>query len=309
MSVTLRFTNRNLNNDGIRVWRSATPFDADSLPSEAYAEIDAESTQFRDEAVSRGEEYYYLLESFKGNDRAFSRIQRVKALPILTGPGPQELIAGDHRAGFYGEVLASELMDGVELAAKIGLTAGVAFNSDTPYLKFNLGGETLFVPKRPHRHTISWDQINARNAVYGGANAPVVESVFLDKFKVRLLRGAASDPTTDAGGWDIPTTHGSEWNRLLYPIHSGVHTDTSNPTVHTDPTAAPFGSWAQYSDADLVLRGTDNGRANWCQETPATSTQRVYRGNSGVTHLSRATSSSAGSLFGWRAVLVPILDN
>jgi hypothetical protein len=219
-------------------------------------------------------------------------------------PGPTELIAGDLTTGFYGEVGPEEFITYGALSTLVGLSAGtLQHDAESLWLKFSLDGSPLYVMKKPARHTVSWDQLHAAGLVFG-TNTVEIDGL---TYQVRLLRGAASDPTTDATGWDLPTSHGSEWNRLLYPIHSGVHTDTSNPSVHTDPTAAPFGAWAQYSDSDLVLRGTDNGRANWCQETTATSTQRVSRG-SGVTSLSRSTSSGTASLFGWRAALVFVGD-
>jgi hypothetical protein len=224
--------------------------------------------------------------------------------PVFTGPGPQTLIGGDLQAGFYGETTPEELISYGTLSTLVGLSAGtLQHDAESAWLKFSLDGSPLYVMKKPGRHSVSWDQLHAAGLVFG-TNTVEIDGL---TYQVRLLRGAASDPTTDATGWDLPTSHGSEWNRLLYPIHSGVHTDTSNPTVHTDPTAAPFGAWAQYSDSDLVLRGTDNGRANWCQETTATSTQRVSRG-SGVTSLSRSTSSGTASLFGWRAALVFVGD-
>jgi hypothetical protein len=218
-------------------------------------------------------------------------------------PGPTELIAGDLTTGFYGEVGPEEFITYGALSTLVGLSAGtLQHDAESLWLKFSLDGSPLYVMKKPARHTVSWDQLHAAGLVFG-TNTVEVQGL---TYQVRLLRGAASDPTTDDIGFDIPTSHGSEWNRLLYPIHSGVHTNTNNPTVHTDPTAAPFGSWAQYSDSDLVLRDTDNGRLTWCQETAATSTQRVYRGNPGVTTLFRNTSSTTRSDVGWRAVLVPV---
>jgi hypothetical protein len=221
-------------------------------------------------------------------------------------PGPQTLVGGDLQAGFYGETTPEEFISYGALSTLVGLSAGtLQHDAESFWLKFSLDGSPLYVMKKPARHTVSWDQLHAAGLVFG-TNTVEIDGL---TYQVRLLKGANSDPTTDATGWDIPTSHGSEWNRLIYPVHSGVHTDTRNPSVHSDPTAAPFGAWAQYSDADLVLRGTDNGRANWCQETPATSTNRVPRGASGVTRLDRAPSSFTNSTYGWRAVLVPILDN
>lgn len=225
-----------------------------------------------------------------------------QAVPILYGPGPQTLQAGTMDAGFFGEVTSAELLTYVALAAQIGLSAGTSqFNAESLWLKFALDNKILYVAKKPARHSISWNHISTANAVYEGGSQISVGSHTLE---VTLLRGASSDPTTDATGYDIVTSHGSEWNRLMYPIHSGTHTTASNPTAHTDPTAAPFGSWASYSDADLrIHRDLSNGGSSWIQETPASTSNRVTRGNYGVSLLQRSPATTASSFSGWRPVL------
>ena len=231
-----------------------------------------------------------------------------RAVELNVGPGPEVLVAGTMDAGFFGEVTSAELLTYEALATQIGLSAGVSqFNEESLWLKFTLDNKILFVAKKPVRHTVSWNDINTANAVYEGGSQIAVGSHTLD---VTLLRGAASDPTVRGGdaaytGYDIDLSHGSEWNRLMYPIHSGVHTNTSNPAVHTDPTAAPFGSWASYSDADLLAyRDFGNGSYVWTQEASGDDTSyRVYLGRHGVSYLARATPTFANTSFGWRPCL------
>ncbi|ASV44501.1 hypothetical protein PBI_SCTP2_486 [Salicola phage SCTP-2] len=228
-----------------------------------------------------------------------------KASPTVDlGIGPTELIAGDMQAGFFGEVLASELFTGPELASEINLTAGIAQYDNEPWLKFAYKGEILYVAKKPYRHTVSWDDIQAVDAVYGGENdAEVGKSGY--NFKVRLLKGASNDPTswddsgTDDEGasnsrYDPVESIGSEWNNLIYKVHeySPVNQEGSN--------------WANYTDSDIVV-GSGDGRVTWCQETPSYDTsRRVHRGNSSLSYFITPTSSYSPSICGWRPCLTLI---
>ncbi len=236
---------------------------------------------------------------------------------VPVGPGPTTLVGGDTTAGFYGEVPAVDFITGGDLATAVGLSAGTLQHDTTPWLKFALDGKTLFVPQKPIRYSLAWENIYQVGAVYGIEGFGVTPSGgSIDQgttvniggldYRVRLLRSLGDDPGGETTlSFDATYTHGSEWNRLLYPIHSGGHTNTSNPATHTDPTAAPFASWASYSDAQLLLHvNYGNGNNSWCQETiTASTTNRALRGYHGVTrHASiGATYSSTG--VGWRPVL------
>lgn len=227
-----------------------------------------------------------------------------RAVPPNLGPGSQELLAGDMAYGFFGEVTSDELITYNNLSTAIGLSAGSSYyNLESLWLKFALDGKILYVAKKPVRYNLSWNHISAANAVFGTASVNITES----KFKVRLLKGVVTDPTTSVSGYDPSETHGSEWNRLFYPVHSGVHLGGGNPTPHTDPTALPFGSWAQYSDEDLVISGAlgygYNGVWGWCQETIDGTTSRIIRGKNGVTHVDTSINNGTGTVFGFRPVL------
>ncbi len=128
---------------------------------------------------------------------------------------------------FIREVPASEFITGAALASQIGLTAGTSQHSDAGWLHFELDGKTLYVAKKPYRHSASWDQINARGAVFGTKTVVINGKTY----KVRLLKSVASGDMYTGSDvvYDPVEAYGSEWNRLFYPIHSGKHTDTLNP--------------------------------------------------------------------------------
>lgn len=216
---------------------------------------------------------------------------------ILLGHGDtgSDIGLGDLVDGvrFWGEVPAIELIDGETLAATIGLTAGTAQHTNAGWLHFELDGKTLYVAKKPLRYAVSWNQIHAQGAVFGTRTVTING----ESFKVRLLTGADVDPTPYVSNYDPVNSWGSEWNRLIYNVHDGEHTNANNTT--------PPGAWPLYSDTDLVVHQTGgNGSRSWCQETRADGpTSRVYRGFNGVSYLQFDSSSALYVASGWRPVL------
>ena len=216
-------------------------------------------------------------------------------------------------AGFFGEVPTSELITGDDLATAIGLIAGTSQYSTEPWLKFALDDNIIYIAKKPYRHTVSWEHIYQAGAVYGtgdnglypsGGNRLQDANISVDGFSldVTLLKGTNTDPAIyTSNGWDMDYTHTSEWNRLMYPVHSGVHTDSRNPSS----PSVPYAQWATYSDSDLIVDyRTGNGSVTWVQEAQNTDTTvRFGRGNIGVTYVSRVTTANASSNIGWRPAL------
>ena len=202
---------------------------------------------------------------------------------------------------FLGEVPSDDFIDGVSLANHIGLTNGVLCNIDTPWLKFILDGNIVYVPMTALMHSVPWDAINECGAVFENEGATI--NVGGKNYDITLLRGLNRNCIISGRyyGWDMDYTHTSEWNRLMYPIHSGIHTDSGNPTVGS----VPYAQWATYSDSDLDVGYTsDSGSATWVQETQHTNdTKRFTRGSGGVTNAFRIITASAYSGTGWRPAL------
>lgn len=97
-------------------------------------------------------------------------------------PGSKVLIRGDSEAGFYGFIQPSDMglittnpaesqaYNGANLALALGISAGTAFNSDIPLMKFAYKGKTLFIPLTGYRHTIPWDTIYNAGAAFETAD-------------------------------------------------------------------------------------------------------------------------------------------
>jgi len=249
--------------------------------------------------------------------------------PLAFGPGPQTLIAGDMTAGFFGEVSADELFRGDELALMVGVTEGVAQNSTAGWLKFAHNNKIKYIAKQTFRHTISWDHLYSRGIVYGtdddgvaprGTATNQFTTVEKDgsQFVVRLATGANGDPFDDTD----PTAYaegmhllnlgaGSEWNELMYRVHSAVPSDPTtdgfNASYHGGPQVGD--NWANYGNADLNI-GVGNGRAAWCQESSlGASATRVIRGYADLAYFYRYAGSGATSDLGWRPCLELIPNN
>ena len=177
--------------------------------------------------------------------------------------GSNTIVAGDSSYGFYGEVSGEDLISGDDLASSIGLTTGVSQNSDAGWLKVIDGNKMLLIAKKTFRHSISWNNINAVNAVFG--KIIIIDGV---KYILRLLSTA-------------------EWDRFMYPLH----------VEH--PNNAP--AWAEYTNADIWVGGSYNGRATWISTQNGSS--RVSRGYDSVSGSLNDTSSTASATRGFRPVL------
>ena len=211
-------------------------------------------------------------------------------------PGSKTLIAGNMFKGYFGTVPASQLITGDNLAFQVGISVGTSQFSTTNWLKFAFQNKILFISMKPIRHSISWDNINTAGCVFG-------KNVIIDNltYKVRLIKGALTDPSKDAD--TDRGARGSEWNALMLPIHQQSSTGTWDYPAYADPNVPDWGT--RFTDVDLVTRPTGgNGAYSWCQETTTSiSTDRVIRGVSGVSSLATYISSIADSRFGWRPVL------
>ncbi len=128
----------------------------------------------------------------------FAASQPAPVMPdrSIVGPGSLTPIAGTTKLGFFGEVPAANFITGADLCNAIGLTAGTLQYSDEPWLKYAKDTQTIFITKKPIKHSISWDSINAAGAVYGDK---IIELGGV-QYAITLM-------TTD------------EWNQLIYPVH------------------------------------------------------------------------------------------
>lgn len=200
------------------------------------------------------------------------------------GPGPVALLRGNYDHGWFGEVAASELITGEALAAKLGLTAGTPHNNATPWLKFAYQGKFLFMPKRPLRVDLSWNDILAVSAVYGDKVIQVGNHLF----KVRLPKGALTDPAVVTQG---NVQWGSEWDYTYGHVRG--------PTAYVSAANA----FASYTIEDtLTTTAPDLAFYAMCMESMQVNTQHIKRQDVATYNVDTYKSWSRYD-YGWRPVL------
>ena len=205
-------------------------------------------------------------------------------------------LAGTMDHGWFGEVAAADFITGDALASAVGLTAGMSQHSDAGWLKFALDGKVLYVAKRPFRHSVSWLQLNGQNLVLGTRWIIVSNKTY----KIRLLKGRGDNSDTAiSAGYDIPQTHGSEWNRLMYhvsgkPFRNGLTRLASENLIE--------GDWEKYQESNLITDlNYGNGAYCWCQESAGGF--KIGRGYDGVSGIYPNPGDAISKNAGWRPCL------
>lgn len=134
---------------------------------------------------------------------------------------------------FKGYVPSANFIDGITLASALGVTTGVAHNSNAGWLKFILAdGMVCYVARKTLRYQTSASQLRAAMA---GKTVTIGGKVYI----ARLLTGRAVGSDTTAAG-----TGGGEWNQLIYSIYAGSR--RANFPANTP-------QWSSYTDNDLGL--------------------------------------------------------
>lgn len=272
-----------------------------------------------DTRLVNGTTYYYMAFPYTDEDVVtIDSANRVSATPQadddLTGsPGPKNLISGTMQEGFFGEVPASELITGDDLASQVGISQGTSQHSTAGWLKFAYKGKIQFIAKKPIRHSISWDAINTAKCVYGDSGDKTVTIGGLT-YKVTLMKGAndkfnskqpINGQTGGGSGYNGEVNHGSEWNRLMCQIHeqalnkSWDYPDNVEIDIGVMEHSLGNGEQGMYNDTDLVVKSGD-GRYSWCQEMSTSTSYRLSRGHNGVSNSDRHTSSNSSAACGWR---------
>lgn len=220
---------------------------------------------------------------------------------------------------FHGEVPASEFITGDDLANQIELTAGKVTvdkitkesYSNEPWLKFtktsNVGiSTTMYVAKKPYRLGISWKHIDEVGAIFGDSPKTQALDIKGNKYKVRLMQGSSVNPSSSSGSdmW------GSEWNKMMLPIHEEVldagWRNPNNVNPDLQPLYHDYGSGknGMYTNVDLLSQGNDS--YSWTQESSKTNeTYRLMRGGGGISFsVFRSDSFTTSNLnANWRPIL------
>lgn len=247
------------------------------------------------------------------NTRILMASQPKPAGPVIpgdTGLGPTELLGSYQNpndsqkfAGYYGTITAANFFTGTQLAQAINLTTGIVINDATLWMKFILDGRILVVPQKPIRYNSFWNHLYAVGAVYGDdttgtfpASTPVLQSAKVTKggysYRVRLFSGYNQDPSERTTASDPVSTHGSEWNRLMYNVCSS-----------STPGSQQGSKWASFTTSDLGLTGS-TGSLNQVIETDGGNNSiGLIRGGTSIDGCTYGNKASVNTNGGWRPVL------
>lgn len=191
--------------------------------------------------------------------------------------------------GYYGEVSSSQFYTGTQISTATGVTSGTLQNDTEGWLKFYWHGQVLFIAKKTYRYSLSWDNINSANAVYGvnlgSTGKKTITHASGTKYDVKLMKGAIKDPSPASGG-------GRQWNELLHRVCTGTETGQIGD------------NWASFDPNTGLGINNSNGSYTWCQEVyqPNTAT-RVVRGGVSLSGFDFFASSGAATGYGWRPCL------
>jgi hypothetical protein len=126
-----------------------------------------------------------------------------------------------------------------------------------------------------------------------------------NNYTVRLMRGAAEDPTNSYVDSDRGSLGAAnEWNALMLPIHEKAKLGNWNFPEYAPTSVSNWG--INFSDGDLITHNNfGNGSRRWMQETKDTDvSQRVIRGYFGVSGLTALDSACTYSYRGFGPALV-----
>lgn len=167
-------------------------------------------------------------------------------------PGPKKLIGGNMEAGFFGEVPSSELISGENIFKMadlnyMGRYGGTEYrsNSGDIWLKFIYNGAILFVYKKPIAHTLSWKELNSKGYILGQKTINIKDKTY----KFRVLRGKNDAYKNNPRVNDGVALHGSEYNRLMLPLHEMATTRKWEKPNNVENDLPSFGT--DYERRDL----------------------------------------------------------
>lgn len=295
MYLKLTWTDPNVGAHTLNIYRGKAPLDRANLGTPLVTLTNGE-VQYDDTTVERGKLYYYVFETVIGSDKAVSPNYPMQA-SVRRGPGPTDLKYGDYDYGYFGTIASANFINGVELAAKVGLTVGASTAQGPIWHKYVRNNKICFIPEGSIRSTLNWKNLYDAGLVFGvdgpgpynaGADVNQLKTVTIgpDTFKVRLMNGYSDDYTKFCQDNVIigepVEAFTCEWDDFVYPIYQYV------------PTAQRMVNVANKALADLRL---DSQYWAWCQERAggAAGTHGVVRGSNSATRLGVSARTTQGA--------------
>jgi hypothetical protein len=262
--------------DSIKVYRSTTPIDANSLPA-PLATLAGTALEYEDTAVVRGTVYHYRVAAFKGSSMVISGNQIHGYFPN-SGPGPQKLLRGDWQRGYFGRVPIADFLNAADAKTLCGLTVGSALSDTamTHWYKFIIDGKILFTPNCAAANGVFWRNIYDAGLMYGTDDAGSAPATSLtasatNQRKIVTAKGFNFLVYSPKASLTVPTNTylaandvgGSDWFEtvgriLLSPTRADAKPRWDDQTAHA--VAAP-GALSQHLYSTTLVYGLSSDSA------------------------------------------------
>lgn len=168
MSIRLTWRNPNAATaDSVVIYRDTTPIPAATLPAPLVT-LAGDAVSYDDTTVVRGVVYYYRIAMFKDADFVLSD-NRIHGHFPDSGPGPQKLLRGDWKRGYFGRVPVGEFLSVAETRTACAFTTGTAEAEAnlTHWHKYIYDGKILFIPNTSMASGLSWNILYQAGLMYG----------------------------------------------------------------------------------------------------------------------------------------------
>lgn len=194
------------------------------------------------------------------------------------------------------------LITGAALADMVGLTEGEERTFMNAWVHLKDGDTELYLSLKPLRSGVSWETLNDLGLIDGTRTVKIDDDVY----KVRVPSGVTRKPTMMSGAYNPTSTHDSEWNRLIYPLHWDVHIDTKNDGIKRMGRVIDD-DFKGVTDSDLGVHfSITPGSRSWCQERFGN--LAIQRGMFGVSYLTKDKVNRRGEDNGWRPILEKVVS-
>ena len=206
-------------------------------------------------------------------------------------PGPKKLIGGDMNAGFFGEVLASDFINGDDLAILLGITEGNPSNSSEAWLKFALNNKIIYKARKYYRDNISHTHIRATDNMYGDRSVIIRGK----NYKPRLMSETINEGMSNY----MLGAKGSEWNKLILPLHIKAQVAGVKPWVSPSNVDVNIVGWGNgYTSEELGL-----GKTIWCKNHGPAIPWALIRLNADSTDVNSINAGTKSASVVWSPVL------
>lgn len=239
MSVRVKWLNRNTGYDSITIYRDVKSISPEALP-DSLVVLSGGETEYLDTTAPTKVLLHYLIALKKGTEVTYSQPKPTMNIGY-NGPGPQSIMFGDWRFGYFGQLTTIDLFTAAEVCAAVAIGGPTNVGGMT-WFKFAFNGKVLYFPSAHLSQAVGWNLLYIRGLVFGvddvgptgHSNPPTNQMKKIakgdDQFIVRLPRsnntpGAVQGTIDLSGGLTV-----AEY-ALIYSVRN-IQTGKENPVLN-----------------------------------------------------------------------------